>query len=203
MKEIIIFLFLFLAVFGTLLFVFNGRFIYAQIKYSILGAPENFSGNQISNRSGESGGDTSLRIPQRLVIPVLGVEASIVLSESPDEGALQSALEKGVAFWPGSALLGEKGTMIILGHSSAYPWYAGEYGSVFSLLNKLKENDEIFVFSADKKYTYRIVDKEINLPEDLTIEKQEKEPMLYLLSCWPIKTNWKRIAIKAVSIDKN
>ncbi len=203
MKEIIIFLFLFLAIFGTLLFVFNGRFIYAQIKYNVLGAPENFSGNQISNESDESGGGTNFRIPQRLVIPILGVDAPIILSESSDEIALQSALERGVAFWPGSALLGEKGTMIILGHSSAYPWYAGEYGSVFSLLNKLKENDEVFIFSADKKYTYRVINKEINLPEDLNIEKQEKEPILYLLSCWPIKTNWKRIAIKAVSIDKN
>jgi len=93
--------------------------------------------------------------------------------------------------------------MIILGHSSAYPWYKGAYGSVFSLLNKLEGNDEIFVFSAKKKYTYKVVGKEINLPENLNIEKQKEESLLYLLSCWPIKTNWKRIAIKAISMFSN
>ena len=203
MREVIIFLFLFLAVFGILLFVFNGRFIYAQIKYNVLGAPENFSGNRTSDNSGEPREDIGSRIPQRLAIPVINIDAPIVLSESSEESVLQGALERGVAFWPGSVLLGEKGTMVILGHSSAYPWYRGEYGSVFSLLNKLKENDEIFVFSAERKYAYRVVNKEINLPENLNIEKQEKESVLYLLSCWPVKTNWKRIAVKAVSIDKN
>lgn len=199
MKEIIIFLFLFLAVFGFLLFIFNGRLIYNQIKYSVLGAPSSFFENQAIG-SGESDNGN---IPQRLIIPSLGINAPIVLVESSDENVLQEALEKGVIFWPDSVSLGEKGTMIILGHSSAYPWYKGAYGSVFSLLNKLEENDEIFVFSTKKKYVYKVVGKEINLPEDLNLEKQEKEPVLYLLSCWPIKTNWKRIAIKAISIDKN
>jgi LPXTG-site transpeptidase (sortase) family protein len=199
MKEIVIFLFLFLAVFGSLLFIFNGRFIYNQIKYSVLGAPSGSFGNQAIN-SRESDNNN---VPQRLVIPSLGVDAPVVLAESSDESALQGFLEKGVVLWPGSPSLGEGGTMIILGHSSAYPWYKGAYGSVFSLLNKLEENDEIFVLSAKKKYVYKVTGKEINLPENLNIEKQEKEPVLYLLSCWPIKTNWKRIAIKAISIDKN
>lgn len=203
MREVIIFLFLFLAVFTLILFVFNGRFIYAQIKYSVLGAPPNFSENQIIDKFKKSEKDEISRVPQRLMIPALGVDAPIVLTENSEESVLQSALEKGVAFWPGSVSLEEKGTMVILGHSSAYPWYKGEYGSIFSLLNKLEENDEIFVFSAEKKYVYRVIGKEINLPENLNIEKQEKEPILYLLSCWPVKTNWKRIAVKAVSIDKN
>jgi len=199
MKEIIIFLFLFLAVFGSLLFIFNGRFIYNQIKYSVLGAPSSFFENQAIG-SGESDDGN---LPQRLIIPSLGIDVPIVLAESSDESALQGVLERGVVLWPDSASLGEKGTMIILGHSSAYPWYKGAYGSVFSLLNKLGENDEIFVLSAKKKYVYKVIGKEINLPENLNIEKQEEESMLYLLSCWPIKTNWKRIVIKAVSIDKN
>lgn len=198
-KEGLIFLFLFIVVFGFSLFVFNGRFIYNQIKYSILGAPSNVSENQITGSRESNNSNT----PQRLIIPSLGTDVPIVLPESSDESILQEALEKGVVFWPDSALLGEKGTMVILGHSSAYPWYKGAYGSVFSLLNKLKENDEIFVFSAEKKYVYRVISKEINLPENLIIEKQEEEPVLYLLSCWPVKTNWKRIAVKAVSIDKN
>lgn len=196
-KEIIIFLFLFLAVFGTFLFIFNGRFIYAQIKYVLIGSqPEKNENSDMFF----TGPDTDI-VPQRLVIPSLGVDAPIILPENSDENTLQTALERGVAFWPGSSLLGEKGTIVILGHSSAYPWYKGEYGSIFSLLNNLKEGDYIFIFSSRSKYGYRVIGKEINLPEDLNIEKQENEPVLYLLSCWPVKTNWKRIAVKATSID--
>lgn len=203
MREVIIFLFLFLAVFGVVLFVFNGRFIYAQIKYSILSDSEKFFKNQANNKpSDESEESLSSRVPQRLIISSLNIDAPIVWPESSEESAMQSALENGVVIWPGSVLLGENGTMIILGHSSAYPWYRGEYGSIFSLLNKLKENDEILVFSKKEKYVYRVIGKEINLPENLNLEKEEKEPVLYLLSCWPIKTNWKRIAVKAIYIDK-
>jgi len=194
-----VFLFLFLIVFGFNLFIFNGRFIYTQIKYSVLGAPSSVSENQVTGSEESDSGNT----PQRLIIPSLSIDVPIVLPESSDESILQGALERGVVFWPDSASLEEKGTIVILGHSSAYPWYKGVYGSVFSLLNKLEENDEIFVFSAEKKYVYRVIGKEINLPENLNIEKQEEKSVLYLLSCWPINTNWKRITVKAVSIDKN
>ena len=198
-KEIIIFLLLFLAVFGTFLFVFNGRFIYAQIKYVLIGSqPEKNENNNTTFTGSESD-----IVPQRLVIPYLGVDVPVILPENSDENTLQLALEKGVALWPGSSLLGKKGTMVILGHSSAYPWYKGNYGSVFSLLNNLKEGDNIFIFSSQSKYEYKVIGKEINLPEDLNIENQESEPILYLLSCWPIKTNWKRIAVKAILLDKN
>lgn len=178
MKELVIFIIIFLIVFGFAFVVFNGRFIYAQLKYQFLGT---------SKISFEPRKEFQ---PQRLVIPAIGVEAPIILPENTDEYILQKALEKGVVLYPNSN--------IILGHSSAYPWYKGDYGSVFSLLNKLEKGDEIFLFSENKKYTYQVTDKEIKLPEDLNIEKGEGEATLYLISCWPINTDWKRIAVKAV-----
>jgi len=200
MKEVLIFLFLFLAVFALSLFVFNGRFIYAQLKYQFLG-PIPVSNGDLSSKEQEPcqscQENKSYQIPQRIIIPSLGVDAPIVFPENTTESALQSALEKGVVFWPESSFPEQKGTMIVLGHSSAYPWYRGNYGSIFSLLNKLNQGDEIWIFSPQKKYVYRVVEKQIQLPKDLKIETQDSQSMLYLLSCWPINTNWKRIAIKA------
>jgi len=202
-KEVLIFLFLFLIIFGFSLFIFNGRFIYAQAKYRFLG-PEPISPEiALFDDEPTRVENKSLRIPQRIIIPSLGIDAPIVWPENITEEALQKALEKGVAFWPESSLLEESGTIIILGHSSAYPWYRGEYGSIFSLLNKLNQGDEIWIFSPQKKYVYQILDKEIQMPKDLNIERQDGNSILYLLSCWPISTDWKRIAIKAISIDKN
>lgn len=213
MKELIIFLFLFLVVFTFSLFIFNGRFIYAQAKYRVLGpspigkidlcTEQKFSEQRQEQKQEEQicKNNESYQIPQRIIIPSLGLDAPIVWPEDTSEPALQKALERGVVFWPNSSLPEDKGTMIILGHSSAYPWYKGDYGSIFSLLNKLNIGDEINIYSPNKKYTYQIASKEINLPKNLTIENQERESVLYLLSCWPIRTDWKRIAIKAVAID--
>jgi LPXTG-site transpeptidase (sortase) family protein len=183
MKEVFIFLLIFLIIFVFALIIFNGRFIYAQIKYSFLGAPT-LEQETIGKKQGA--GD----IPKRLVIPLISVDVPVVLVEDNDEYVIQKALEKGVVLYPDSN--------IILGHSSAYPWYKGEYGSVFSLLNKLKKDDEVFVFSNEKKYAYQVLEKQIKLPKDLSLEQVKDKSTLYLISCWPINTNWKRIVVKVV-----
>ncbi len=205
-KEGTVFLFLFFIVFGFNLFIFNGRFIYAQVKYHFLG-PEPIDAKIVDSLLKNSDDSVceenkSLQIPQRIIIPSLGIDAPIIWPENTNEDSLQGALENGVAFWPESALPENGGTTIILGHSSAYPWYKGDYGSIFGLLNKLNPGDEIWIFSPKKKYIYQVLEKEIRLPKDLNIEKQDSQPILYLLSCWPINTNWKRIAIKALGIDR-
>ena len=176
MKEVLIFILIFLAVFIVALVIFSGRFIYAQLKYNILGpAP---LGEKIL---------IGIEGPEKIVIPLIGIEAPVILAENSDEYTLQKALEKGVVLYPNSN--------IILGHSSAYPWYRGNYGSVFSLLNKLEKGDEILLFSEDKEYNYQVVSKEIKAPKEISTESDK--PNLYLISCWPINTDWKRIVVKA------
>lgn len=187
MKEVLIFLLIFIIIFIFAFIIFNGRFFYAQLKYSSLDlSPINQDIDKI----------------EKIVIPSIGVEAPIIFPENKNEYVLQKALENGVVYWPNSASINEKGTIIILGHSSAYPWYQGNYGSVFSLLNKLGEGDSIFLFSDKEKYVYEVVGKEIEVPKDLTLETQKEESVLYLISCWPINTDWKRIVIKAILLTK-
>jgi sortase A len=208
MKEFIIFLIIFLIIFSASVFIFNGRFMYAQMKYSTIGPPS-LSGLTEKKDGGNLGvgylplPKTEYVLPERLAIPSLGIEVPIVISQSNSEVALQKDLEKGVIYLPGSSVLNEKGTMVIMGHSSAYPWYKGQYGSIFALLNKLNINDEIIVFSKDKQYIYKVLGKEIKAPKDLVFQTQEDEPILYLVSCWPVNTAWKRIVIKTGrAIDK-
>lgn len=195
MKEFIIFLFIFFAVFIVSLAIFNGRFIYAQLKYDFLGpAPID-----ITNKSETEKGLFWLPAPGNadnlvtLVIPSIGVNAPIVLSGNIDESLIQKDLEKGVVRYGNSN--------VILGHSSAYPWYNGNYGSVFSLLNKLQIGDEIYIFSNNKKYSYKMSEKQINSPKNISLQETTDDSAIYLVSCWPINTDWKRIAIKAITID--
>jgi LPXTG-site transpeptidase (sortase) family protein len=212
MKEIIIFLIFFLIIFSASVFVFNGKFIYAQIKYSFIGVPpvSNWQDSKSGGILGPVAGKKEVIekkeyvLPKRIAIPTIGIEAPVIISQGTSETDMQKDLEKGVIYLPGSSTLNEKGTMVIMGHSSAYPWYKGRYGSIFALLNKLNVGDEIDVFSKDKTYTYRVVGKEIKAPKDLVFQTQEDEAVLYLVSCWPINTAWKRIVIKTVqTLDKN
>lgn len=178
MKEAVIFIVLFLIVFAFTLIIFNGRFIYAQVKYKVLGPKPTIPKDA----------------PQRLVIPKIGVDAPVIALENIDEQLAQKGLEQGIVNYPDSN--------VFLGHSSAYPWYKGEYGSIFSLLNKLDIGDEILVFSKTKKYTYQIIEKQIKLPKDLELKQTNDKSIIYLVSCWPINTAWKRIVVKAKTIDK-
>lgn len=197
MKEFIIFFIIFFAVFAVSLAIFNGRFIYAQLKYDFLGpTPVDIADNKNKIEKGlfwlpVSGSVDNL---VTLVIPLIGVNAPIVLSGNTDESLIQKDLEKGVVRYGNSN--------VILGHSSAYPWYKGNYGSVFSLLNKLQIGDEIYIYSNNKKYSYKMSEKQINSPKNISLQETTEDSAIYLVSCWPINTNWKRIAIKAIAIDK-
>ena len=203
MKEVLIFILIFIVVLGVITIIFNGRFIYTQIKYSFIGSPL-VSDQSTLNQSELQGIINSILpskeyfFPDRLLIPSLNIEAPVVISQNPEEKSLQADLEKGVIFLPGSTALNENGTIVIMGHSSAYPWYKGQYGSIFALLNKLNVGDEIIVYSKEKSFIYRVEGKEIKAPKDLIFQKDENNSVLYLVSCWPVNTAWKRIVVKTV-----
>jgi LPXTG-site transpeptidase (sortase) family protein len=201
MKEITIFLMIFLIIFAFLVFIFNGRFIYAQIKYAVIGMPP------ISDVYGD---DTFSRnveekfYPEEIIIPTINLQAPVILAGDGNENYLQKLLEKGVIYLAGSSALNEKGVGVIMGHSSAYPWYQGQYGSIFALLDKLSIGDEIIIKAKNKRFLYQVLEKEIKAPKDLLFEKSDNQSILYLVSCWPVNTAWKRIVIKTGhAIDKN
>ena len=131
-----------------------------------------------------------------LIIPSLNVSAPIVFSKSKIEQDLQKDLEKGVALYPGSVNPGEDGTMVIVGHSSSYPWYKGNYGSIFSLLEKLKAGDKITIIYNNKNYEY-IVKDQIKATSQSIQFLQMQNSDLVLMSCWPVGTNSIRIAVSA------
>jgi len=202
-KELIIFLLIFVIVFVFVVIILNGRFFYAQLKYYSLDQEKIQKLTIVEEKSEEIIIDNEKRFikPDRIIISSIGVDAPIVMPKATDENTLQKALKDGVINWPTSSFLDQKGTIMLLGHSSAYPWYKGLYGSVFSLLNQLNSGDKIFVFGGDKKYIYNVVGKEIKAPSKVNLEVQEGKSILYLISCWPINTNWKRIAVKAERLD--
>jgi LPXTG-site transpeptidase (sortase) family protein len=133
-----------------------------------------------------------------LEIPKIGVLAPLIIGENSDEKDLEEGLNRGVVMFPDSALPGQTGQTIILGHSAPANWPKIKYDWVFSQLNKLEEKDEIKVYFNNREYTYYVKDK-------IFLEKGEEIPnystdsgnTLLLISCWPPGKNLERIVVEA------
>jgi LPXTG-site transpeptidase (sortase) family protein len=75
---------------------------------------------------------------------------------SPDIGVLDSALEKGAVYYPGSGVV-EQGNIFIFGHSSSLPVVINQAYKTFNGIEKTRVGDEIIIYDrSGKKFTYEI-----------------------------------------------
>ena len=136
-----------------------------------------------------------------VLIPKINIEAPLVFPESQDEKVLSKALDSGVVYYPLSSLPWQEGQIVLLGHSAPAGWPKIKYDWVFSDLNELELDDEIYLFFENCQYLYKVIGKSFlekgeELPENLPDSQS-----LLLISCWPPGKDIRRIAIHA-SIDK-
>jgi LPXTG-site transpeptidase (sortase) family protein len=132
-----------------------------------------------------------------LEIPKIGVSVPLIMADS-NEKDLEEGLNRGVVIFPDSALPGQIGQTIILGHSAPPNWPKIKYDWVFSRLNELEEKDKIKVYFNNREYNYYVKNK-IFLEKDEEIPNYSIDPgnTLMLISCWPPGKNLKRIVVEA------
>jgi len=136
-----------------------------------------------------------------LKIDALNLEAPISWRIENTEATVAKALENGIIQINGTSLPGEKGNVFITGHSSNYAWAKGSYNSIFATLNNLVVGDIVHLKYQDKLYVYKIKDKKIVSADELSIMASSPSPILTLMTCWPIGTAYKRLAIIADQIS--
>lgn len=137
--------------------------------------------------------------PMELVISKTGVRVPIVFpTDTSTQGVLKS-LESGVGVYPGSIMPGEKGHMIILGHSSLASWYRGNYARVFALLNRLSVGDEFMIQAGDVKYVYRITANQVFKPAaaDAYMALPTDGSIVDLVTCDPVGSAANRRIVSA------
>lgn len=137
-----------------------------------------------------------------LLIPKIQVQAPLVFSLSNSTQDIENALNKGTVFFPNSVMPGEKGKVIILGHSAPVNWPKINYDNVFDQLNKLEKKDEIIIYFENKEYRYQVKQKSFVVPgteltQITTPHLTNTKNMLFLISCWPPGSRKQRIVIKA------
>jgi LPXTG-site transpeptidase (sortase) family protein len=148
-------------------------------------------------------------IPDRIVIPSIGLDAPIVPVNAKvikyDGKEYQQWLapdEYAVGWHNSSAKLGDVGNTVLNGHHNAF-------GQVFASLHKVKEGEIIKIYSGDFIYEY-IVSRRLLLSEKFNtlINRMENaswispstDERLTLITCWPPESNIYRVIIVALPI---
>lgn len=125
-----------------------------------------------SNIVQNNGGSVSVpegegELPTRIEIPKIGIRASVSNPTTTNVSALDTALLSGAVHYPGSAVPGEEGNVLIFGHSSRLPVVHNQAFKAFNDIQKLEEGDPIFVIGNDKVYIYAVEGiKEANTASD-------------------------------------
>ncbi|MFA7193363.1 MAG: sortase [Candidatus Paceibacterota bacterium] len=99
--------------------------------------------------------ETQLSKPSRILIPSVGIDSVVLQPQSPMIDVLDSALQKGAVYYPGSGFI-EKGNIFIFGHSSGLPVVINQAYKTFNGIEKSKIGDEIILYANGQKYTYVI-----------------------------------------------
>ena len=116
-------------------------------------------------------------------IPVIGLEAPIVFPEGHDFKILNEGLLRGAVWYPGSALPGGKGNMLVFGHSSYLPVIQNPSYKVFSGLQKLEPGDFILIKTEKRGYLYRVLSLAVKKADDAKIDFASERKLLTLSTC--------------------
>jgi sortase A len=141
--------------------------------------------------------------PDSLDIPSIGLTTPIVIPTTTDATALESDLDNGVVYYPGSVAPGQVGQAVILGHSAPPGWPEIKHDWVFTNLQQLKAGDQIIVNMGGKAYTYVVINsKVVQQGDDVTMQNNTTQNDLTLVSCWPPGKDQERLAVYAQLLTK-
>ena len=124
-----------------------------------------------------------------LVIPAL------LLTQTMYRGVTLPTLDKGVGYWPGTAMPGRVGNVVLGGHrvSKQKP---------FRNIDLLVPGDEIYLTTNEGTFVYAVTGTQIIEPTDTWIINQSESATLTLFACHPPHSTKQRIALYADYLRK-
>lgn len=132
-----------------------------------------------------------------LSIPKLGIKEAKVSTSDYD-------LSKQLVNWGGTAVPGNEGNAVILGHSTI-PWLFDpkDYKTIFATLHTLENGDTIIATVNGVIYTYKIFEMTVVDPSNTgaILGQNYDNSYITLVTCTPPGTTWKRLLVKAMLVD--
>ena len=112
----------------------------------------------------------------------------IGLNKSVYEGITIPTLNKGPGHWPGTALPGAMGNVVVGGHRTSK-------GRPFRHLEKLVPGDEVIFTTDAGRFVYRVVRTEVVTPDAIWIVNQTEAYTATLFACHPVGSTKERIVV--------
>lgn len=112
----------------------------------------------------------------------------IHISKTLLEGVSLGVLDEAPGHWPGTALPGHMGNVVIAGHRTVYD-------RPFHDIDQLAVGDEVIFTTSEGRYVYRVTSTEIVLPDAMRIIDQTIAHTATLFACHPLGSTRQRIVV--------
>ncbi len=113
-----------------------------------------------------------------------------MLDTSIYQGISEPTLDRGVGWWPGTALPGKVGNVVLGGHRTSHD-------KPFRYLDLLQPGDDIVFTTSLGRFVYSVTRTEIVDPEDVWIIDQSENATATLFACHPPHSVRQRIVVFA------
>ena len=134
--------------------------------------------------------DTPQIVLGTIEIPKIGITADL------QRGMALTAINRGPGWWPGTAMPGELGNVVVAGHRTTY-------SKPFNRLNELAPGDQVIFTTNDGRFVYEVRDV-IVVPETwIDIAAQSYAHTATLFACHPPGSSRERIVAKLRLLDAN
>ena len=135
--------------------------------------------------------------PERLIIQSIGLDLEVSNPQTRDLEELDGVLKDGPARYMDSALLGEKGNVLIFGHSSHLPVVHNQMYKAFNRIPELESGDLIAVHGGGMEYVYRVTDiKQVDAEEGI-IDLGRDTTKLTIVTCDTLTSKSSRFVLEA------
>jgi sortase A len=105
-------------------------------------------------------------------IPRLGLAVPL------NQGISLHSIDRGPSHWPGTALPGDPGNVVIAGHRATHT-------APFRNIDQLQAGDAVVFTVGGERSTYRVTSHEVVTPDAMRIVEQTPEPTATLFACHP------------------
>jgi LPXTG-site transpeptidase (sortase) family protein len=135
--------------------------------------------------------------PERIVVSSIDLDLPIQNPSTRDIDALDEVLKKGPARYVDSALLGQKGNMLIFAHTSHLPVVHNQMYKAFNRLPELESGDTITITGGGKKHLYSVTKVRRADAEEELIDLSPTGNRLTLVTCDTLTSKSSRWVIEA------
>ena len=151
-----------------------------------------------SDENTEAAANTASETSPNAKPPSEDIKAAIGIMKIPKldlkvavgEGIDNNTLKYAVGHFEGTAMPGEKGNFAVAGHRSY------TYSDYFNRLDELNIGDDIIVMTKKGEFTYKIYEKKVVEPTEVSVLDKTKEATVTLVTCTPIRVATHRLIIK-------